>query len=363
MPPKRWLSFLVCLVLLGSATDLRTQSHDGPAKLRDPIAEHLRGAVDEGFSGVVLIARDGKILFHRAFSADSTVTPESAFWIGSVTKPFTAAAIMMLQEEGEIAVADPIAEHIPDVPPDQRYVSVHHLLTHTWGVGTHYAADTLTDRKRALRALLTLPVEHSPGTFAYSNDGYSLLALLIDLVSEEGYEGYLQTGLLDPVGMDGAGFWWVDPSEKPSLAPVKNRPHPSRTRPTWGYRGATGLYATALDLCRWDRALATDSVLSDFSREVILAPHVPLSDTRAYGYGWEIIDSERGRIIAHFGANSELGHQADLKRYVDRDLVTILLSNGPEDVATEAFAEAEEIFFRNQELYSQELGGPRICDR
>ncbi len=207
----------------------------GHAALGQRLDDYLRGQVERGFSGVVLSSRDDSIVLHEAYSTDTTITPETAFWIGSLTKPFVAAAILKLQEQGRLSVQRPIAEYLSDVPPDKQGLTLHQLLTHTSGLGHRYASEGITDREEAIHTILSLPLEHVPGEYAYSNDGYSLLAAIVSRVSGLTYEEYLRRYLLTPAGMTRSGFWGVPVAgrEAPSL-PVRRAPAPRVAGPNWG---------------------------------------------------------------------------------------------------------------------------------
>lgn len=344
-------------ILLWAA--LGCASYEGPAAaptasvppspaLVDSLDAYLRSAVEASFSGVVLVARGDEILLHESYSADPAVSRDAAFWIGSVTKPLTAAAIMRLQEQGRLRVGDPISRHLPDVPDDKRHISIHHLLTHTSGLGTEYSADGIADRDDALRRILALPLEHEPGTAGYSNDAYSLLAVLIAVVSERPYEEFMADEVLRPAGMSTAGFWGAGPGPgQAEPAPVKRPPSGDVAAPNWGFRGATGVRATAEDLFRWQRALQTRQFLSTFSRDVSFVPHLQFSPDEGYGYGWLIADTNRGtRVLFHNGAESGIEHYASLRRYVDEDVIVVLLSNAPEDLTWETEAGLVDMMWR-----------------
>ena len=321
--------------------------------LLDSLDGYLRGQVQRGFSGVVLVARGDRILLRRAYSDDPRVTPESAFWIGSMTKQFAASAILRLQEQGALSVADPISKHVPGVPADKQHITIHHLLTHTSGLGNRYVADGIVDRDQAVRAILALPLESSPGTYAYSNDGYALLGVLISIVSGGPYEQYLREQLLFPAGMARSGFWGEPPAPGEAvLAPVRQARGPAMRVPNWGYRGTTGIRSTVEDLYRWHRALQGEGLLARSSMESMFAPHVQRSETQAYGYGWQVVRTGLGmRLLAHSGAESGLDHYASIRRYVDEDLVFVLLSNAEEEMTWDTQRESLQILFR--QLYPE----------
>src|SRR4051812_26807899 len=164
---------------------------------------------DSGFSGVVLVARGDSVILHRAYSRGRvTLAPTSAFHIASMTKGFTAAAILRLQEQGKLTVRDSIARFFPDAPADRRAVTVHQLLTHTAGFPRAWAGADIADRDLAVRAILARPLDRAPGTgFGYVDDDYELLAAIVEVASGTTWESYVERELLRPAGLARTGFW------------------------------------------------------------------------------------------------------------------------------------------------------------
>jgi CubicO group peptidase (beta-lactamase class C family) len=345
MASLRSAAVLICLSVGACAPHPPPRASAAPASPPSAAAErgtdlggvldaHLRAKVERGFSGVVLVAIDDSVILHEAYSADPTVTRESAFWIGSLSKPFAAAAILQLREQGRISLEKPVSEYLPDVPADKRGMTIHQLLTHSSGLGHRYASDGIADRAEAVRTILALPLEHTPGEFGYSNDGYSLLAAIVSSVSGLSYEEYLRRHVLEPAGMRQSGFWGEPVTGvEAALAPVRKSPGRRVAHANWGYRGATGLRSTAADLLRWDRALRGDAVLGATAREAAFSAQLVLEENVASGYGWQVMRTVRGtRLVTHSGAESGLEHYASLRRYVDEGITVVLLSNARESL-------------------------------
>lgn len=305
---------------------------------------YLREQVRKGFSGVVLIADRDHVLIHEAYSTDKRISRDSAFWIGSVSKPFAAQAVVRLQEQGKLATGDPIFRHIDNVPSDKRHITIHHLLTHTSGLGDHYAADGIQDRETALQAILSKPLAGPSGTYRYSSDGYALLGILLSVVAGETYEDYVRSNVFEPAGMSASDFWGATASEC-TLAPVAKPPlSPETAAPNWGYRAATGICSTAMDLHRWQQRLHSRQLLSGMSTELLFAPHAQRTESDAYGYGWQVIDTDRGtRLLTHSGAESGIEHYASVRRYVDDGWTVVLLSNAPEELTWQTLSEVDRI--------------------
>jgi CubicO group peptidase (beta-lactamase class C family) len=285
-----------------------------------------------GFSGIVGVEDEGAPILLRGYGlADRErgvpVTPESVFCTGSITKQFTAAAVLALQEEGKLSVQDPLGAHFDGVPEDKRGITLHHLLTHTSGlvdppVGDHdLRATAAWVRDFALDCTL----EFAPGGgYAYQNVNYSLLGMIVEQRSGKPYETYLQERLFARAGMQRTGY------QAPAFAPESlalgyrdgdlwgttlGRPM-LPDGPCWTLRANGGIHSTVADMLRWHAALQADRVLARESRELLEAPHADEGGGTAYGYGWSIQRSPSGtKLVAHNGGNGV--NFADFLRFVE----------------------------------------------
>ncbi len=278
----------------------------------------------EGAGGTVLVARDGELvgcegrgLADRA--AETPASCDTVYDIGSVTKSFTAAAVMVLEGSGDIELHEPISTYlglVPDDRNDRNDITVHHLLTHTAGLpealGDDY--DPLSREEMTAAALAAEPLASPGDEYHYSNVGYSLLAAIVEIASGRDYERFLSEALFEPAGMTHTGY--VLPEWHPEQVAVEydrhgtphGRPyeHPwADDGPHWNLRGNGGLLSTAADMFRWYRALEGDDVLDQRAKDLMWEPHVPEpgQDT-FYGYGWVIAEvSDRGTVNTHNGGN------------------------------------------------------------
>ena len=303
---------LVALVLLGSACD--ADEKDPPEKpAADSIEVFKPADVPEGSSGSLVATLDGEQVTCQGWGQGSC---ETVYDIGSVSKQFTAAAVVKLQMQGRLRVTDPIGRFLDGVPADKRGITVRHLLTHTAGLvdalGDDY--DPLTRRAMITEALAS-ELRTQPGTrYHYSNLGYSLLAAIIEKVSGLGYEDYLAQDLFAPAGMTQTGYvlpdW--DPRDVAVEYDAKDRPqgrpydHPwAADGPYWNLRGNGGLLSTAHDMGRWLLALEGDRVLDERAKEELFRPRVleePGGGTR-YAYGWVVAETPLGKVNWHNGGN------------------------------------------------------------
>ena len=298
--------------------------------------------VAKGFSGSVLVVNSGKLILNKDYGLPES-SGETAFWIGSNTKQFAAAAILKLQEQGKLALTDPITKFFEKVPADKRSITVRQLLCHMSGLPHMYVTDGITDRQAAAKAILDLPLKTKPGTeYSYSNDGYVLLAIIIEIASGKKYEDYLRESILRPAGMTHTGFWG-EPVKVP-FAPIPqklntrpNRFVDGRTIANWGDRGSTGLYSTTGDQYKWLTALLSGKILSPLSTGQMWGAHAFVRHGTKpgqevyYGYGWAVVMQDGKRYaVNHAGDEDWLSHNAVISYYEGNNNAYIILSNAGE---------------------------------
>lgn len=291
------------------------------------------------FSGSVLLARKNKIVLNKTYGNAAKFGNNPVFWIASNSKSFVAAAILRLQEQGKLSVTDTLSKFFKDVPDDKREITIHHLLAHTSGLPHRYAADGIAEREKAVQAILALPLQSKAGvSYRYSNDGYSLLAAIVEIASKRTFEDYLRKEILKPAGLGNTGFWGYE--NKTQIIPVANVANTQNVRPTiykngksvanWGYRGASGIYTTATDLYRWMVALQQNKVLTSKSREQLwgkqsLQNRISPTEEQFYGYGWSVRFKDGKKIyVRHTGYEDWLGHNAQMCLYENGDAYVVL---------------------------------------
>jgi CubicO group peptidase (beta-lactamase class C family) len=313
-----------------------------------------------GATGGVLIAKNGKVILRKGYGwADeerqAPMTTRTVFDIGSITKQFTGAAILKLEEQGKLRVTDTITEFFKDVPPDKQAITIHQLLTHTAGF-EHEIVKPGEDPSRddAISQMLRANLKLKPGEkHSYSNTGYSLLAAIIEITTGLPYERYLYENLWKPAGMFKTGN--IIPKFKDEeMAIGFDVPKEIRSlRGEWGpegihwrFRGAGGLLSTLEDLYLWHRALGGERILSEASKTKYFAPHAAEDETSTshYGYGWALFTTPRKtRLIAHNGSNNIF--HADFRRYVDDDVVILSFTNEARALSRQIFSSVPRAVF------------------
>jgi CubicO group peptidase (beta-lactamase class C family) len=294
-------------------------------------------AKQNDFTGSALVARGGKILLKKGYGManlelDVPNTPETKFRLGSITKQFTATAILQLAAQGKLSVDDPASKYVDNAPSAWKDVTIHHLLTHTSGVPNFtdfpdYGArqrETVTPAQLVAR-FKDRPLDFAPGSkYKYSNSGYEVLGVIIEKVSGEKYEGYVKKHIFDPLAMNDTGYDHDTPIikhraagyEKSKDGTLKNADYIDMSIPY----SAGSLYSTVEDLYRWDRALYTDKILPNEWRKKMFTPFL-----NNYAYGWNVRGSGDDVTISHSGGVN--GFTTSISRYPGRDACVIVLCN------------------------------------
>lgn len=330
------MSRLILVCLLAGLFGPFVSAGESDPVVRGALGRRLDGALQRatggGFWGAVLVARKGQPILAKGYGfadyGQRANTPATLFEIASVSKQFTAAAVMVLVQRGKLKLTDTLGRHFPGVPADKQAMTVHQLLAHTSGldpgVGLPYA--TRKTRAQLEAHVLASKLAAPPGRkFAYSNAGYALLAALVERVSGKSFEAFSREALFGPAGLVDTGF--VGDREL-GAGRVSARLSPYRTDATatdwfwsWGYRGMGGVVSTVHDLARWDRALRGDRLLDAAHRKLL---YTPLRN--GYACGWQVSTTPRGTtLVSHSGGVR--GYRANLLRFLDEDALVVVLSN------------------------------------
>jgi CubicO group peptidase (beta-lactamase class C family) len=316
------------------------------------MAAYLRGLAESGaFSGAVLVASHGQVLLRAGYGlADASHalpnTPETRFRLGSITKQFTAMAVLILQTRGALNVDDPACRYLSDCPLAWQPITIHQLLTHTSGIPNYTGTPAFAAQEpfpvtpeEIIAPLRSRPLRFAPGEgYQYSNANYVLLGMIIERVSGQTYEEFLRAAIFAPLGMRDTGLEHAR-EIIPGRAVGYENPTTEATYLDLSNLFAAGaLYSTIDDLYRWDRALAADRLIPAELRERMFTP---VRET--YAYGWRVTRPFDRLMVGHTGHVS--GARTYITRYPDDDAVIIVLSNlESADVRTISLQLAADLF-------------------
>lgn len=317
---------------------VRIKPPDAPGVRRvDAVMQPYDGA---GPGAAVLVLRDGVPLVRRGYGladVERTIAadPATNFRLASVTKQFTAAAILLLVEDGKLGLRDPVRTWLPSLPESADAMTIHQLLSHTSGL-IDYEDLMSADSAQVHDAdvLRILESQHrtyfAPGTsYRYSNSGYALLALIVERASGQRFASFLSSRIFERLGMTGTVAHEAGVSRVAHRAYGYSRKNAAWTRtdqsPTSAVLGDGGVYSSIEDLAKWDAALYDDRLLTASSRELLFTPvtKTDLPDV-AYAYGWRVT----GETVWHSGET--IGFRNVIVRWPRRHLTVVVLTNRDE---------------------------------
>jgi CubicO group peptidase (beta-lactamase class C family) len=343
--PESWLRrpgrIVACVVLGISIGAVRARAQT----LEESVVRYVEPYVEVGdFAGVVLLADAEGVVFERAFGRTGRPpraprSLDASYRIGSVSKQFTAAAVLLLAESGDLALDEPLARWFPDLE-NLRAVTPHELLTHTAGLSDVYELPSFpelnqsgADLEELVEAIAREKPHFAPGSsYAYSNGNYIVLARLIELASGQPFETYLRERVFRPLGLENIG-------SEPSSGPVAGEAPPydpagrDGVRPAAALdlrvvRGAGSLYASARDLYGWLRALYEGELLAGESWSAMTTDH-----GNGYGYGLSVYERGGRPVVGHDGRGA--GGIADVTLFLDDGSVIVVVGNVQSGVADE----------------------------
>lgn len=316
------------------------QKDKGVEKLMNQYIEDVNKQY--AFSGSILVSQKGKIVFRKSYGkADYEKnipnTPETKFTLASLTKQFVATGIMLLQENGQLNVKDPIIKYLPNYPNGDK-ITIENLLTHTSGI-TDYLTWAFISTKEAKKEykpeeLIDLfkdkPLNFEPGTkFSYCNSNYVLLGYIIEKISGKPCEVFLSDNIFKPLGMKNSGFY-LDTAKVPNKANtyVRGEYDIENCLKTQVYMtdsaayAAGGMYSTVDDLYLWHRGLTDGKILKKESLDQMYKQFLPEAP---FGYGVQVNPMHDQKCISHTG--NMPGVDTYILRYIDEDTCIIILGN------------------------------------
>ena len=333
-------ALLFACLLASNLAPARAQA-PAPQAAPDPAAkidEYMNAVVKaESFSGSILVARRGAPIVSKSYGMADLEgrvpnTGKTRFRIGSLTKGFTAAAVMLLQERGKLSVQDSVCKHVEPCPAAWQPVKIHHLLSHTAGIPNFTSfPDYMQTMGQPSPPAATItrfrdrPLEFQPGeNHKYSNSGYVLLGHIIERVSGQPYGAFMRENIFKPLKMENTGY---DDASAPAGPRAKGyetgpggAPVPAALIDMSIPHAAGALYSTVEDLYLWDQALSSEKVLKKASLDAMFTP---VRDDYAYGWG---VARQGGRMRQGHGGGIN-GFTSYIARYPEDGVTVVVLAN------------------------------------
>jgi CubicO group peptidase (beta-lactamase class C family) len=338
---KQISTILLILILFISASCKQTKTNNAT---KTKVDNYLSELEKLGFNGSVLVSINEELTTSKGYGFSNIEkqianSPATIFDIGSVTKQFTATAILKLEMQSKLSTEDKLSKFFNNVPRDKENITIHDLLRHQSGLISNVGGDyDKVSEEDFLNKVFSSKLQFGVGeAFSYSNVGYSLLAMIIEKVSSQDYETYLYKELWKPAKMEMTGYSrplfdtsliaigyysndsiWGKPTEKEW----------NNASPYWHLKGNGGILSTTEDLYNWDVALRSDLILSKEAKQKLYHPKLrdDESENSIYGYGWDVSQTDRMTTqVWHNGSNRIF--YADFLRYIDENITLIMLTN------------------------------------
>lgn len=316
------------------------------------------------FNGQMFVARHGTVLYDRCFGfsdfrSSTAVDPNTPFQLASISKTFTASAVLLLHQEGKLHIDSLVKQYIPEFPYPR--ITVRHLLNHTSGLQNYmYVMERSWTQARmptnedmlATFVRQRRPLDFTPGTrWAYSNTGYAMLGLLVERVSGQRFPDFMQERIFEPLGMAHTFVYDVHSEQQ-----IQNRAYGFRPLRSGfalipdvrhdGVMGDKGIYSTATDLYKWDQAIYHHQLLSpELWEQAFENARLQNNNTVNYGLGWRLQTFMDHRIVHHPGRWN--GFRTSFKRFIDDDATLIILSNNNMNIAS-LVDEMQKIIFHKE---------------
>ena len=313
----------------------------------EELASRIDGAVAPYFQAdapgaTVIVVKDGKTVLRKAYGKADVqngvaMTPDTVLRLGSITKQFTAVGILMLMEEGKLALGDNITQHLPDYPAQGKKITIEHLLTHTSGIPSYTGKPGFMSRMTQDLSVTQMvdsfkndPLEFEPGSrYRYNNSGYFLLGAIIEKISGQPYARFMEQRIFVPLGMQHTAYEGFERSKGARAAGHTRTDKgfgPSQPLSMSQPYAAGSLVSTVDDLARWDAALQGGKLLKPASLQRAFSAY-RLSDgtDTGYGYGFEVGQVQGVPMVGHGGGIN--GFSTYALRLPEQDLYVVVLAN------------------------------------
>ncbi len=337
--------FCTLLIIILTSIFSQAQNKSDAINLYTRIDTYLAKGVKNGFSGAIAVMIQGKTIINKGYGIANKNTntlnnPNTIFDIGSNTKQFTATAILKLAELKKLKLTDSLSKYFKNLPKEKQSITIHQLLTHSAGFVDAIGRDfTKISQKDFFEKLFASKLLSKPGEkYAYSNTGYSILGRIIEIVSNQPYETFLNKYLFKPAGMYQTGYL-LPTWNKTQISRSYNRGiidsessifrYQKHNKVNWHLKANGGINSTQNDMLRWFKALKTNKILSKESIKKLTTPYAHFLSGKyhyAYAYGWTVRMLENDiKRLTHNGSNGAYAHS--LIWFPEKDIQIVYVTN------------------------------------
>ena len=329
---------LVAALFLLSSCDHHLDSQETEDQFWEQNDTYVTEHIDpEGSGFAVMVVKNGKIAFSKGWgmaNIESNIpfTPNTPSNLASLSKQFTATAILILYERGKLNLDTKIIEHFPEFPIAWSEITIHHLLTHQSGIPNYTdlledgvtGYDGLTNQRAFELVLQEDNLDFTPGKQAsYSNSGYLILAMLVERITDKSYADFLKETIFEPLDMDSTFV-----SDESVVYPQNVALPYDENNELYKYKeytyGAGGIYSTLHDIYKWDQALYTDKIVSQSTLQLAFTGYT--GGDNDYGYGWMV--GQHGKYPAYRHGGFMPGFLNYIYRVPGRNFTYLMISNG-----------------------------------
>ena len=292
----------------------------------------MTALIDDGFAGSALVACGDEILFNGHYGVDPGDAHVTRYWVASVTKALTAIAVMTLVESEKLSLDDKLSKLFPNAPTDKKDITVFNLLTHGSGLTQNYAAEGHSDLGAAAAAVFATTLQNEPGeAFGYSNDGYSLLGMIIEKTAGVSYDDYISAAIAGPLGLDDFPFEPEGAREGEYIPPLLAPYDPPISGLDWGFRGGHGARLSVEEIHAIANGLMTGKLVNEESLALLQGSHFTSKSGLGVGMGFFTETDDAGRHLRWMRGTDQSGGNA-LAYLVDgSDLIIVAASNAGPD--------------------------------
>ena len=313
--------------------------------------------VEVGFSGSVIVVKDGRVILQNGYGyTDSSktykITPGTKFYLASTTKGVTGTVSLLLEKQNDFSMGDSIKKFFPNAPLEFSNITIHDMLIHQSGLISEYETYGYTGLEENVALIFSHPPAENP-SFNYTGAGYWMTAAVIEKVTQLPYEHYVHEVLLKPAKMNNTSFWFeIDESNNEEVAQKTSEFPPNGIAPNWGFRASSGVLTNISDFYKYFKTISDGIILDTKTIEKLIGPHFYLKSGIGIGYGWYTSTTNRGTTEIWSRGGEAFGHNSALRWFRDEGVAILILTNcgalqGDREANRTVSDKIEKLIFKN----------------